>query len=212
MTRWRQVPGWEAYEASDAGQVRSVDRTIPHYCGGTRLIRGKVLRPIVRNGYPHVTLYRGGVPRILGAHQVVMLAFVGPPPDGLEVLHGDGDRGNPALANLRYGTSSENQRDKRRHGTDPYVNRERCPEGHRLEQPNLVRAQLLLGWRQCRACHQTHAYLRSHSDLDFKVESDRRYRVIMAGSAWHTPGDAPAHVPVQRGTDAARVGGVPGAR
>jgi hypothetical protein len=45
-----------------------------------------------------------------------MLAFVGPRPPGLEIRHLDGDPGNNALNNLRYGTRSENLVDKSYHG------------------------------------------------------------------------------------------------
>jgi hypothetical protein len=37
-----------------------------------------------------------------------MLAFVGPCPDGMCVLHRVSDRANCALSNLHYGTQSEN--------------------------------------------------------------------------------------------------------
>lgn len=48
-----------------------------------------------------------------------MLAFVGPPPPGQQIRHLDGNRANPALANLCYGAPTENHADKKRHGTQP---------------------------------------------------------------------------------------------
>ncbi len=50
-------------------------------------------------------------------HRVVMEAFVGPCPDGMEVCHGDGDPMNARLDNLRYDTRKANHADKKRHGT-----------------------------------------------------------------------------------------------
>lgn len=41
-------------------------------------------------------------------HQIVLEAFCGPCPDGMEVLHGNGIRTDNRLSNLRYGTRSEN--------------------------------------------------------------------------------------------------------
>lgn len=205
MTEWRAIPGWEGcYEVSDDGQVRSLDRRVRSR-SGTRLVRGQALKPIYRNGYPDFMLWREGRGRIISAHRLVMLAFVGPPPDGHECLHGDNDRGNPGLDNLRYGTSSENQRDKRRHGTDPNVNRVRCPRRHLLRKPNLVRYQLKVGWRMCRACHQTFAYLKIHPELDFQAESDRRYAIIMdTGAARRDATESLAQVPAQRSAHARR--------
>lgn len=42
-------------------------------------------------------------------HQIVLEAFCGPCPDGMEVLHGNGIRTDNRLSNLRYGTRSENE-------------------------------------------------------------------------------------------------------
>lgn len=50
-------------------------------------------------------------------HKVVMLAFVGPRPEGLEIAHDDGDTSNNRLSNLRYTTRVDNEADKLRHGT-----------------------------------------------------------------------------------------------
>lgn len=57
-------------------------------------------------------------------HQVVLLAFVGPPPKdkkGREfvVCHLDGDRENNHLYNLRYDTHAVNAHHKHLHGTHP---------------------------------------------------------------------------------------------
>lgn len=51
-------------------------------------------------------------------HDLVLLAFVGPRPDGMEACHSpDHDRSNNALSNLRWDTHSANTRDSMRHGT-----------------------------------------------------------------------------------------------
>lgn len=56
-------------------------------------------------------------------HRLVLEAFVGPRPDGLEARHRDGDPTNNRLDNLLWGTSSDNENDKRRHGTMQYGER-----------------------------------------------------------------------------------------
>jgi hypothetical protein len=45
-----------------------------------------------------------------------MLTFVGAPPDGMEVLHNNGDPTDNRLENLRYGTRTENILDVYRQG------------------------------------------------------------------------------------------------
>lgn len=67
--------------------------------------------------YTMVWLTCGGKKRYLLVHCLVLLAFVGPCPPGMECCHWDRDRHNCNLSNLRYGTKAENQADKERHGT-----------------------------------------------------------------------------------------------
>ena len=75
----------------------------------------KFLRPgIASNGYPTVRL-TGKKTRTV--HSLVADAFIGLCPTGMEVRHRDGDRTNPALSNLLYGTPTQNREDQYRHGT-----------------------------------------------------------------------------------------------
>ncbi len=51
-------------------------------------------------------------------HRIVLLAFVGPCPDGMEARHfPDNDRGNNCLENLSWATKQVNEADKIFHGT-----------------------------------------------------------------------------------------------
>lgn len=123
METWKPVPGWETfYEVSDAGRVRSCDRRVEanHPSGRflTRFFKGKILAAnVAGNGYQMVCLSRPGKRKHFTVHSLVMLAFVGAPPQGHEVCHNDGVRTNNCLSNLRYGTRSENARDCDLHGT-----------------------------------------------------------------------------------------------
>ena len=116
---WRPIPGFEGYEVSDLGRVRSFRRH-----GGRG--RGLVNAPRIKKthpgaaGYLSVTLQRPDGNRCskYHVHALVAAAFLGPRPDGMQVAHADGDRLNARLDNLRYATGSENAEDKRRHGTD----------------------------------------------------------------------------------------------
>jgi hypothetical protein len=55
-------------------------------------------------------------------HSLVMLAFVGPRPDGLEVCHNNGVASDNRLSNLRYDTRSENNVDSSKHGKRGFLN------------------------------------------------------------------------------------------
>ena len=67
-------------------------------------------------GYKVVGLWMGKN-AIRYVHRLVLETFCGPCPPGQECLHGDGDRANAAVANLRWGTRKENIEDAMRHGT-----------------------------------------------------------------------------------------------
>jgi hypothetical protein len=116
---WRAIPGFEGYEVSNLGRVRSFRRH-----GGRG--RGLIEKPRLKkthpgaHGYLCVTLQKPDGNRCskYSVHALVAAAFMGPRPDGMQVAHADGDRLNARLDNLRYATPLENAEDKRRHGTD----------------------------------------------------------------------------------------------
>lgn len=117
--KWRPIPDWEdAYEVSSLGRVRSVSRQVVGADGRVYPVVGKV-RALVegRRGAKRVPLYRNDKITIYSVHRLVMAAFVGPCPEGMEVCHNNGDAGDNRLVNLRYDTRSANHLDKRAHGT-----------------------------------------------------------------------------------------------
>jgi hypothetical protein len=65
-------------------------------------------------GYPRVKL--GGRCNGIPIHRLVALTFIGPCPDGLEVCHNDGVHTNVTRGNIRYGTKSDNAKDRVKHG------------------------------------------------------------------------------------------------
>lgn len=117
--QWRPVVGYEGrYDVSNHGQVKSLRRVAvnPYKMEAPRrrTIPEKILVGYVgKKGYVVVNL--SGV--LLKVHRLVLFAFVGPCPEGLECRHMDGDRTNNRLENLCWGTHIENCRDRDRHGT-----------------------------------------------------------------------------------------------
>jgi hypothetical protein len=72
----------------------------------------------------HSTVYLGRKDQRY-IHRLVLEAFVGPCPDGMECRHLDGNPGNNRLDNLAWGTRAENQADSIRHETAYHLR----PEG-----------------------------------------------------------------------------------
>lgn len=116
--RWVKVPGWERfYEVSNWGRVRSRDRYVPARGSSTALRRGRILVPVAKQGrYLAVTLADGTHRVQYLVHGLVLLAFRGPRPAGLQCCHKDDDKANNVLSNLRYGTAQDNSDDKHRNG------------------------------------------------------------------------------------------------
>lgn len=111
---WRDIPGFEGrYQVSTEGQVRSLDFWVnagPY--PGRKLLKGRRLKPDVKQSDRYLTVHlrpNKGASRV---HKLVMLAFVGPCPEGLEVCHGDDNGANARLANLRYDTHFDNHQDR----------------------------------------------------------------------------------------------------
>ena len=78
----------------------------------------KTLSPHKKNGYLAVSLSVSGAQRSFYIHNLLLETFVCKRPTGKECRHLDGDRLNINLSNLAWGTRSENQIDRRAHGTD----------------------------------------------------------------------------------------------
>lgn len=106
METWIFIPGFEGvYQVSDLGNVKSFAR----YKDGRFLKPGKA-----SHGYYTVSFGRNNSKTV---HSLVALAFLGPCPKGMEVLHIDGTRTNNAVSNLRYGTRTDNILDAIKHGS-----------------------------------------------------------------------------------------------
>jgi len=101
---WKPIPGYEGlYDVSDHGRVHSYlsNRIVGNYNN-------------VR--YNNVSLHRKGISKSANIHTLVMIAFIGPCPEGMEGCHEDGNLHNNTPKNLRYGTPKDNAADREEHG------------------------------------------------------------------------------------------------
>ena len=119
MEIWKPIVGYEnIYEVSNYGNVRSLDRFVKTE---KKPRKGKILKPRIDSkgsGYRYTNLsYEGKIVKI-SVHVLVLEAFVCKRPNKfIHARHKDGDRTNPRLDNLEWGTISENMQDKVKHGT-----------------------------------------------------------------------------------------------
>jgi hypothetical protein len=143
--RWLPIQGYEdCYGISTLGRVWSAhtNRFLHPNRSGLQ-------------GHVSVSLCRRGKVKQRVIHQLVLEAFVGPRPfPDAEARHINGDASDNRLANLGWGTKSENMLDRVTHGTHPLANKTHCLRGHEFSVQNTyIDAKKR---RICRTCMNMH--------------------------------------------------------
>ena len=167
--RWLPLPGFDGlYYVSTRGRAWSAPRSTT---------RGGILKQAIdKHGYHWITPSRDGKQRPVAIHRAVMLAFAGPPEEGQEIRHLDGDPGNncwepgteeetrAAGGNLIYGSHAANMADMADHGRSGSVfSLTHCPVGHEYTLEN-TRANAQGGYA-CVQCNR-----------DYQREYQREWR------------------------------------
>lgn len=175
---WSPVPEYEElYEVSNMGKVKSLGRV--DRLG--REWRPRVLKPGIRHGgYSVVNLWRDGQRAQWLVHRLVLFAFVGPCPDGMEGCHNDGNPRDNSLSNLRWDTRSANHLDKVKHGTHHIANLTHCAFGHPFESRNLKK-KTTDGRRRCLACDRARSVSSARGVALTKELADEYYEEIVTG-------------------------------
>ena len=156
---WRAIPGYEGYyEVSNQGHVRGLDRRIVTSDGRRCQIPARALPGTINyHGYLRVSLCKNGNEVEWPIHRLVLLAFVGPLPEGMHSCHGNGVQTDNRLANLRYDTVSGNRVDAVKHGTHRETRKTHCSNGHEYNAENtyfIKRADRKNPSRGCRQCNR----------------------------------------------------------
>ena len=145
---WRPVPierYRDVYMVSSLGRVKSLARH-----GNP----DRILKPQYSNTghYASVGMSINSHLRTRKVHTLVALAFLGERPAGLDARHLDGDKTNNAVSNLAWGTRSENEHDKVRHGTHQNSSKTHCKRGHEFTPENTAPQKKDGSGRVCRTC------------------------------------------------------------
>ena len=182
---FRPIPGFPTYEISESGIVRSVPRISVRSNGISANLRSRVLHPWrdPKTGYSRVCLSVDGVDTLERVHRLVALTFIRVGLPAEVVRHLNGDSTNNHFTNLAWGTESENQFDKVRHGRHHNQIKTGCPRGHLLRAPNLRESVARHGWRGCLSCKRAQDHARTHPGTDIDAFADEFYRTRMEVAA-----------------------------
>jgi hypothetical protein len=116
---WEWVVGFlNYYKVSTYGRVKSISRIVPNG-QGFRKTPCKILVPSHGNkgkGYPKVVLCKKGKLHYFNVPILVLIAFKGPRPPGMECCHKDDNPLNNHVDNLYWGTRDQNREDAIRNG------------------------------------------------------------------------------------------------
>ncbi len=104
---WKAIPGFENYECSTFGNIKSISRGVKHSSGGMAIRKERMIAPRPdKDGYLKVILSNGKEPKYLGVGRLVLLTFAGS--SHKQCNHIDGNKKNNSLSNLEYCTPQEN--------------------------------------------------------------------------------------------------------
>ena len=122
IVEYRDIPGHAGYQAGSDGSVMSFWKAVSLGAGrGTRHFIGDTryrLQPtrLTNKSRPKVNL-RG---RRFYVHRLILIAFIGPCPPGMECCHENDDPLDNRISNLRWDTRASNRKDMVRNGRSAF--------------------------------------------------------------------------------------------
>ncbi len=105
MEIWKDIEGFEGYQISNLGSIKSLDRYVNGRSNSKPFRKGKILVGYKEpNRYCKIVINRS----MRYIHRLVALAFIDNPANKRTVNHKDGNKHNNNVDNLEWMTDSEN--------------------------------------------------------------------------------------------------------
>jgi len=110
---WKDIPGYEGYQASSLGRIRSNRSPVKR-----KGLKWKVLKLHFSGRSPRLTvgLMKNRTRKSVLVHKAVLMAFVSPCPNGMECCRNNGNPLDNRIENLRWDTPRANNRDVAKRG------------------------------------------------------------------------------------------------
>ena len=127
------IPGFEGYQVSNHGRVKSKKRA-------------KILKPYLTRGYPRVSLYNNlGRRKCKLVHRLVAEAFIPNPDNKSDVNHINGCKTDSNVSNLEWVSASENMAHAHNNGLRPILNTQGEKNGFaKLTEAEVIQIKQLL--------------------------------------------------------------------
>jgi len=108
MEIWEKIKGFDNYEVSDLGRVRSLDNFVKNG-NGLRIVRGRILKLIFdKDGYYTVSLHKNAKRYPRKVHRLVAETFISNPESKPQTNHMNCIKTDSRASNLEWVTQSEN--------------------------------------------------------------------------------------------------------
>ena len=110
MEIWKDIKGFEGYQVSNEGRIRTHNKTTFTEKHGIRHWKDRILKQkTAADGAMRVDLWNKGKYKTLLVHRIVIITFLGEPPEkNMTVNHKDGNRKNNHIDNLEWLSLKDN--------------------------------------------------------------------------------------------------------
>ena len=112
MEVWKDIKGYEGYQVSSEGRIRTHNKTTYTEKHGIRHWQNRILsQKTAKDKAMRVELWKDGKHKTVLVHRIVALTFLGEPPEpNMTVNHIDGNRKNNHIENLEWLSLADNIR------------------------------------------------------------------------------------------------------
>ena len=113
METWKDIRGFDGYQVSDKGRVRSLNKVTNTERHGARHWKDRILKQKISrlDGRARVCLWENGKEHTLLVHRIMATTFLGEPNDPkMTVNHIDGNPLNNILENIEWVSRADNIR------------------------------------------------------------------------------------------------------
>jgi len=160
---WKDIEGFDGYQVSNLGNVKSIDRTIVQSNGFVIRVKGQIIIQSTRkDGYLQARLGRRNNRKSFLVHRLVAQAFI-PNPDNLpEVNHKNEDKTNNRVENLEWCTKiyncnygTRNERNSKSHINHSFFSKQILCVETGVIYPSINEINRKLGYNQgciCECC------------------------------------------------------------